>query len=210
MGNVHPIPRPALAGPADARLLQQRQANFPRPVQDFRELLHRRLGPLGEQETAFGPTLHAERAVPVLSGEPEAREALAAGTDVPEGGPARETEPEAESALPALEPFALLLSSISAAAPAAPEQCRATFAPELIASEVVRSIAWGGDRRRGAARIELAGDRFGGTRVVVEVHEQQVRLSLDAPSGVTAEDIAELESRLRARFAERGLEVERA
>jgi hypothetical protein len=105
-----------------------------------------------------------------------------------------------------VDSFVALLTSITSSA-AEPVPSRTASIPEQLAADVVRSIAWGGDRRRGAARIELAGERFGGTRIVVEVEGNRLRLSLDAPSGV---DTLELRSRLCSRFAERGLEVETA
>ncbi len=76
--------------------------------------------------------------------------------------------------------------------------------PDRLVSDVVRSIAWGGNQRRGAARIELGGERYGGTRLVVEVDGDELRLRVDAPPGVDTDD---LRARLAERFARRGLSL---
>jgi hypothetical protein len=68
--------------------------------------------------------------------------------------------------------------------------------------EVVRSIAWGGDRRRGTARIELGGSRFAGATLVVHADGDRLCVELEVPSGVDADELSE---RLTRRFAEKGL-----
>lgn len=121
--------------------------------------------------------------------------------------PRRNSPQPAESAEPdpsQLEPFGLLLGSfggyetrvvVGVSEAAAP-------VPDRLVGEVVRAIAWGGNQRRGAARIELGGERYGGTRLVVEVDGDQLWLRVDAPPGVDAQ---ELRARLSERFARRGL-----
>jgi hypothetical protein len=69
--------------------------------------------------------------------------------------------------------------------------------------EVVRRISWGGDRRRGAARIELGGTMLGTTIVV---HGEGRTVALDIELGPGA-DAGALPARLAARLAARGLEV---
>jgi hypothetical protein len=71
-------------------------------------------------------------------------------------------------------------------------------------AEVLRAVAWGGDRRRGAARLELGGSRFGGTSVVVHAEGREVTLELDGPRH---SDAAELGARLKERLEKRGLVV---
>jgi hypothetical protein len=113
---------------------------------------------------------------------------------------------EAEPAAPPpFEPFAVLLGSLGAFE--APAERGLAPLPERLVAEIVRNIAWGGDRRRGAARIELGGERFGGTRVTIEVEGDRLRLSLDAPPGV---DAVALRQRLTERLERRGLTVEDA
>lgn len=69
--------------------------------------------------------------------------------------------------------------------------------------EVVRRISWGGDRRRGAARIELGG-AFSGTTIVVHGEGRAVELDIELAPGT---DAGALPARLAARLAARGLEV---
>jgi hypothetical protein len=71
--------------------------------------------------------------------------------------------------------------------------------------ELLRSLAWGGDRRRGTARIELGAGRYGGTTLQVDVVGEGLCIDLEAPPGV---DAAALGARLAERFAARGLRVE--
>jgi hypothetical protein len=177
---------------------------FPGRFQEFRHVLASRQAPAVASLSAHGPVCEPERArTPNLDLGIHGKQSAADAEPSPRG------VEDVRSDLPPLEPFAVLLASISAPGPSAPEP-RAVALPELVAADVVRSIAWGGDRRRGAARLELAGERLGGTRVVVEVEGTRVRLSLDAPSGVDPAEVAELRSRLCARFLERGLDVEGA
>jgi hypothetical protein len=69
--------------------------------------------------------------------------------------------------------------------------------------EVVRRISWGGDRRRGAARIELGGALVG-TTIVVQGEGRTVALDIELGPGA---DAGTLPARLAARLAARGLEV---
>ncbi len=68
-------------------------------------------------------------------------------------------------------------------------------------AELIQSIAWGGDRRRGTARIELGAGRLAGTALVVAVDDAGLRLQVEAPSGVDSEALVE---RIRERLAARG------
>jgi hypothetical protein len=72
-----------------------------------------------------------------------------------------------------------------------------------IVEEVVRRIAWGGDRRRGVARIELGGEHLG-TAIVVEGEGRALTLSVELPPGAR---VTELPERLAERLRARGLEV---
>jgi hypothetical protein len=75
---------------------------------------------------------------------------------------------------------------------------------ELAAIEdAVRRVAWGGDRRRGVARIELGGEHAG-TSIVVHGEGRSVGLSVEYAAGVRAGELAE---RLLERLRARGLEV---
>jgi len=69
--------------------------------------------------------------------------------------------------------------------------------------EAVRRVAWGGDRRRGVARIELGGEHAG-TAVVVHGEGRSVGLSVQGAAGTAAGELAE---RLLERLRARGLDV---
>ena len=114
-----------------------------------------------------------------------------------------EPNPDRAVAAAALEPFAVLLGSLGAFE--APAGERGTSLPDRLVAEIVRTIAWGGDRRRGAARLELGGERFAGIKVTIEVEGDRLRLELDAPPGV---DAVELRERITTRLERRGLSVE--
>ncbi|HEV8547797.1 MAG TPA: hypothetical protein VGQ57_02195 [Polyangiaceae bacterium] len=65
--------------------------------------------------------------------------------------------------------------------------------------EVVRRIAWGGDRRRGVARIELGGE-YEGTAIVVRGDGRELTLTVEVRPGANAGELSEeLVERLRAR-----------
>jgi hypothetical protein len=68
-------------------------------------------------------------------------------------------------------------------------------------AEVVRRVAWGGDRRRGVARLELGG-ALAGTCITVEGEGREVSLDIVLGPG---QELGELPARLAARFAARGI-----
>lgn len=120
---------------------------------------------------------------------------------------------ESRDAAPELDPLAMSLASpgggmvLSGPDPAPPTSGAnpaggATFDAAL-AAEVLQRVAWGGDRRRGVARLELGGE-LAGTVVVVSGEGREVTLELSVPAGVHAETLPE---RLSARLAARGLVV---
>jgi hypothetical protein len=69
--------------------------------------------------------------------------------------------------------------------------------------EVVRRVAWGGDRRSGVARLELGGAHLG-TAIVVRGAGREVALSIELARG---SDAGTLPARLLERLRARGLEV---
>jgi hypothetical protein len=120
-------------------------------------------------------------------------------------------EPRAGDRAPPVDPLAMSLACVSgpplvAVEPAAsnPSVTAAGGALDaVLASEVLQRVAWGGDRRRGVARLELGGD-LAGAVVVVRGEGREVALELTLPRGGTA---GELPERLAARLAARGLVV---
>ena len=116
---------------------------------------------------------------------------------------------------PEIDPLELSLSAPCGAVPLPPITPAGGSVPEsapamrglvteaAVIEEVVRRISWGGDRRRGAARIELGG-ALAGTTIVVQGEGRSVALDIELAPGT---DPAGLPARLTARLAARGLEV---
>jgi hypothetical protein len=75
---------------------------------------------------------------------------------------------------------------------------------EEIVPRLVRRIAWGGDGRRGTARIELGSGALADATLLVETNGGDVRVELVVPAGVAVEP---LRARLKARLEARGLRV---
>lgn len=104
----------------------------------------------------------------------------------------------------AIDPLALFgIGSVGAAV--APPSVAAPVALDPLVAELLRSIAWGGDRRRGTARLELGSGRYRGLSVKVEAVGDSLQIDLEAPAGV---DAAALGARLVERFEARGLRVD--
>jgi len=103
-------------------------------------------------------------------------------------------------------PFiAVAATSPSPSAPAALATATGGNAVAELAAveEAVRRVAWGGDRRRGIARIELGGEHTG-TAIVVHGEGRSVGLSVQGAAGAATGELAE---RLFERLRARGLDV---
>lgn len=182
------------------RAAQPATKELRRDFQGFRELMQRLRG------AAAASAESGEAQLPALAGGIRPREG--SGSAAPDPDAARQLAnedrgaPEHEPS--PLEPLGLLLGSFAGfeAQSLVPPVDPAGLVPDRLVSEVVRSIAWGGNQRRGVARLELGGERYAGTRLVVEVDGSELSLRLDAPPGV---DTEELRSRLAERFLRRGL-----
>ena len=72
---------------------------------------------------------------------------------------------------------------------------------EELLPQLVRRIAWAGDRRRGTVQLELGAGPHAGTTITVHAEEGRVRVELEGPAG-------ELRERILARLARHGLDVE--
>ena len=208
------LPIRSVAGPSAIPVNRRHEGELRRHIQEFKELIRNLGRPDAKLEQVSWPDLSGGTALsggsgqgptlPKPSAEPARFEALGV-LDQP-GSEQTDHELGEPPLAPSLEPFAVLLGSIGAVdAPPLATESRAAWLPERLAAEIVKSIAWGGDRRRGAARIELGGDRFDGTTVTIEVDGDRLRLGLDTPPGV---DAAELRERLTARLERRGLSIE--
>jgi hypothetical protein len=70
---------------------------------------------------------------------------------------------------------------------------------------LVRKIAWSGDARRGAVRIELGAGALAGATLLVAADGARVRVTLSGQPGVELEPYRE---RIAARLAARGLDAD--
>ncbi|HEY1536364.1 MAG TPA: hypothetical protein VGF76_20230 [Polyangiaceae bacterium] len=67
---------------------------------------------------------------------------------------------------------------------------------------LARRVAWGGDRRKGSARIELSEGAFAGATLVVHTDQRSVSVELELPGGTSAGQ--GLQQRLLDRLEGRG------
>jgi hypothetical protein len=191
-------PKPALALPEQDR----RRSSYSRSLAlDFSSILHLdpRLGQAPESQSDCNHEMAHSRG----------------GGGENEGSP-RQDLVGAASAEPVLDPLCLSLASTVGVKEVAPEHA-AEVAPAVpgpmgvggspldavLAAEVLQRVAWGGDRRRGVARLELGGE-LSGVVVLVRGEGREISLELTLPGGRRA---AELPERLMARLAARGLVV---
>lgn len=79
---------------------------------------------------------------------------------------------------------------------------RARVSMEELLPQLVKRIAWAGDRRRGSVQLELGAGRHAGTVVTVHAVDGRVRVELEGA------DVDELRSRIRARLERQGLAVD--
>jgi len=69
-------------------------------------------------------------------------------------------------------------------------------------SGLARRVAWGGDRRKGTARIELSEGALAGATLVVHAEQRSVSVEIELPDGSSAGQ--GLEQRILDRLAGRG------
>ncbi len=67
---------------------------------------------------------------------------------------------------------------------------------------LARRVAWGGDRRRGSARIELAEGALAGATLIVHTEHRSVRVEIELPGGAPATQ--DLQQRILERLQGRG------
>ncbi|HEY5374006.1 MAG TPA: hypothetical protein VIK01_09975 [Polyangiaceae bacterium] len=67
---------------------------------------------------------------------------------------------------------------------------------------LARRVAWGGDRRKGTARIELSEGALAGATLVVHTEQRSVSVEIELPDGSSAGQ--GLEQRILDRLAGRG------
>jgi hypothetical protein len=67
---------------------------------------------------------------------------------------------------------------------------------------LARRVAWGGDRRKGSARIELSEGALAGATLVVHTEHRSVSVEIELPGGTSADQ--GLRERILARLEGRG------
>lgn len=193
--------RALLAGPVAFRPSGSKMKAFPAQCQEFWRALELARVHVGAGETALGPILE-EKCKELLNEERprEVRDGGARDGDETRQDAKIETPALPEFASAGWDPLALLGNALTRERESVPSRPSL----ELIAPELLRAIAWGGDRRRGTARLELGGSRYAGATLQIEAAAHVVSVELEAPAGVDASELAErIEKRLRGR----GLEV---
>jgi hypothetical protein len=89
--------------------------------------------------------------------------------------------------------------------PEAAVTARAMTSLEELLPQLVRKIAWSGDGKRGAVRMELGAGALAGSTLMLESDRGRVRVHLDTPPGV---DGQAWKQRIGARLAEKNIDVE--
>lgn len=79
---------------------------------------------------------------------------------------------------------------------------RARVSMESLLPQLVKRIAWAGDRRRGSVQLELGAGDHAGTIITVHADDGRVRVELDGDGA------SELRARIQARLERHGLQVE--
>jgi hypothetical protein len=77
---------------------------------------------------------------------------------------------------------------------------------EAMLGRVVKRIAWGGDGRRGTARLELGSGELAGAVILLEADERGVEIDVELPAGCSADVWRD---RILERLRDRGLSVQR-
>ena len=70
---------------------------------------------------------------------------------------------------------------------------------------LARRVAWGGDRRRGSARIDLAQGALAGATLIVHTDQRSVSVELQLPEGAAAQG---LDTRILERLQARGFSAQ--
>lgn len=202
-------PAPATTARVSARHAKARGGQAPLSGGGFRQLLLGARGhELGGARSSSAPPL--ARPKPPTHEPAEQRPRVPGEERQASEDPSAAREDGLETAWDPLDPaarHAALLGPPPAIAPgAAPAQelaPRARVSMEELLPQLVRRIAWAGDRRKGTVQLELGAGRHAGTVVTVHADGGRLRVELDGPG-----DVEELRSRIGERLRRHGLEIE--
>lgn len=190
--------------PVAARPIPLRERPAPHPSPLLRAGPKRFAAVLGAAKAPSPAKAPAARAMPEARATRDAKDARKA-EPVADEPKARPKPSEHELLDPATRQAAQLappLATPLAPAPAEAVAPRARVSMEELLPQLVRRIAWAGDRRKGTVQLELGAGRHAGTTVTVHADEGRVRVEL---AGAGAD---ELRGRIDARLRERGIQVE--
>jgi hypothetical protein len=95
-------------------------------------------------------------------------------------------DPSARHAAQLAPPPLTMEAPIKATSPDSPVAAARAALEELLPA-MVKRVAWSGDARRGAVRLELGAGPLAGGTLLVEAHDGVVRVRVDAPAGVDVE-----------------------
>lgn len=119
-----------------------------------------------------------------------------------------ECRPAPASLDPLCDPLGRALAQVAPRANAAPDHAALPPAllPEIeqLLGRLVRRAAFGGDGRRGTARLEIGAGALAGATLLVQADAGELTIDVDLPPGAAAE---EWRARLADRLAARGLAV---
>jgi hypothetical protein len=114
-------------------------------------------------------------------------------------------DPSARRAAQLAPPPVVAGPTVSAPPPPAPIEAGAHASLETLLPALVRRIAWSGDARRGAVRLEVGAGAMAGGTLLVEANDGRVHVRISAPAGA---DAAAWRDRIARRLEERGIDVE--
>ena len=174
----------------------------------FGELLRK---PSGTANSAHGTTVGAAHC-PAAQTAAEAASAELRRQDRRGVEPAHEPEakPAAEAAL---DPLICQLALNSLGGPDFSPRLGSLAAPAALPlrddlqnmlNGLARRVAWGGDRRKGSARIELSEGALAGATLIVHAEQRSVSVELELPPGAQAQGFQE---RIAERLQARGFSV---
>ena len=171
----------------------------------FRSLLR---SPVGGPILARRPASAPARLIIAQSGpEPAPQAPQGRARRDPEARLEPETKPAPELALDPLLCQLALNPGVACFVQANPASSTAAAALPLredlqnLLTGLARRAAWGGDRRKGSARIELSEGALAGATLVVHAEQRSVSVELELPSGVAA---AGWQQRIAERLEARG------
>lgn len=101
--------------------------------------------------------------------------------------------------------FFVAPQALGEASPGVAVETHAKASLEDLLPALVRRVAWSGDGRRGTMRLEIGAGALRGATLVVHAEGGRVRVQLDAPGGLDADEWRE---RITRRLARRGIEAE--